>query len=554
MNMKKTMAGIMAGAMAVSAMAATVSADQDTISLTYDLKTYKEIDSDNGRVTYVETYANATDGTAYMFKNNVSALTFGAGNVKKDNNGKSYLTEAMSGEITVKTSKYTADGSAAQSTGSLTLKFTKDGEFAKKNPDYLFRSDVFSGLNFSVPVTQSSQTGAIPASAYDLTTLGYSSDFAGYCGFDFVNVKVTYKIPAKVNVNAYNSWSGFNSAYGVLGINGTADKAIDLSADANGLNSNVTNAVDNFVDRNFQTVKPTATQYANLTAGETGEAIYPFKTVLQPAAGENDVIAAITSRKAGGNFYTKPVAVINDAIANNENVVFTFTSFNGDVATAKSHLFQEWVEADRAYGYQTSSYDWKNPTFGQHLYTNINNSYSLYGSDAYDMYGSYSSAWGVNLFTGAIVVNNGLTMQLSDTDKFNWGSNTLSFDWFTITDEGKITDAKTFLTSMMLYTPVDWYWDNLTIVVGNTEEDNVDAGEGLDGEGDVIEDEVDEVVDEIIEEVEVEEVVETEPEVVETEAAPVEAAPSPATGNAPVALAVIPVALAAAAVVAKKRG
>ena len=38
MNMKKSIAGVMAGAMAVSAMAATVSADQDTISLTYDLK------------------------------------------------------------------------------------------------------------------------------------------------------------------------------------------------------------------------------------------------------------------------------------------------------------------------------------------------------------------------------------------------------------------------------------------------------------------------------------------------------------------------------------
>ena len=74
--------------------------------------------------------------------------------------------------------------------------------------------------------------------------------------------------------------------------------------------------------------------------------------------------------------------------------------------------------------------------------------------------------------------------------------------------------------------------------------------EGLDGEGDVIDDET---VEDIVDETEPE-VVETEPEpeVVETEAAPVETAPSPATGNSPVAMAVIPVALAAAAIVAKK--
>ena len=80
-------------------------------------------------------------------------------------------------------------------------------------------------------------------------------------------------------------------------------------------------------------------------------------------------------------------------------------------------------------------------------------------------------------------------MQLSDTDTFNWGSNTLSFDWFDITDEGKITDAKTFLTSMLLYTPTDWYWDTLTVVVSDDEDEAIDAGEGLDGEGDTIDDE-----------------------------------------------------------------
>ena len=140
-------------------------------------------------------------------------------------------------------------------------------------------------------------------------------------------------------------------------------------------------------------------------------------------------------------------------------------------------------------------------------------------------------------------------MQLNDTDKFNWGNTTLTFDWATITDEGKITDAKTFLTSMLLYTPADWYWDNLTVVVGDDE--NVDAGEGIDGEGDEISDDEEVTDEEVVEdEVVADDTAEDEAPAEEVPAP----APSPATGNASVALAVIPVALAAAAVVAKKRG
>ena len=64
MNMKKSIAGVMAGAMAVSAMAATVSADQDTISLTYDLKKYVQDTSVTSKVTVVANYA-ASNTNAY---------------------------------------------------------------------------------------------------------------------------------------------------------------------------------------------------------------------------------------------------------------------------------------------------------------------------------------------------------------------------------------------------------------------------------------------------------------------------------------------------------
>ncbi|MCM1577712.1 MAG: hypothetical protein NC078_02780 [Ruminococcus sp.] len=300
-------------------------------------------------------------------------------------------------------------------------------------------------------------------------------------------------------------------------------------------------------------------QVGSFVAGADNEDIYPLKSSLTEPA---DVTAALQARKAGGKYYTNPVAVLNDAIANNENVVFTFKSYNGYVATAKSVMFGgDWITPHKAYGWQVNKYDWYNPTFGQHLYnTNTYGSYpySEINSNEFDMYGSYSAAWAQNLFTGAITVNSGLTMQLSDTDKFNWGSDTLSFDWFTITDEGKVTEAKTFLTKMLLYTPIDWYWDTLTVTVGNLEEDDVVPGAGADGDGDEIVDEGDEIVIDPVED-DTPEVIETAPAVVETEAPVTEPTPvapvsSPKTGNAPVALAVIPVALAAAAVVAKKRG
>lgn len=403
--------------------------------------------------------------------------------------------------------------------------------------------------------------------------------------------KLTYKVPNTVNLNKADGW-GWDVDASVENINNVADKYfydnlykdVTMSAEvfaggffnANGTKKGMIKPTTALVS------DPTTVAVGSFTSGVAGNIIIPFKTTLNPKSwvittydskgkavktpiAENDVIAAIGGRKDGGNYYTRPIAVINDAIANHEHVTFTFTSYAGYVATEKSKLMNQWVTIGAGYDYETSGkgYDWHNPTFGQHLYTTIDksfsskdDSYALMDVDItqYDQYGSYlSGTWATNLFTGAIVVNKDITMQLSDTAAFEWGTNTLTFDWNRmVNDENRVTEAKEFLTSMLFYTPVDWYWDSLSVVVAADDGESIDAGEGLDGEGDVIDDE--EPAD-IVDEPETEpEVVETEPEVVETEAAPVDKAPSPSTGNAPVALAVIPVALAAAAVVAKKRG
>lgn len=642
MNVKKTIAGVMAGAMAVSAMAATVSADQDSIVLSYDLKTYVPNYSD-GKVTFSLVYSGEQYNdvsftptyTTYSWEhqttdgnNGIDPLSFTVSNsyisdgvyeatvtlsskvVKWNSDAGKYEQES---EVT-ETRKYTKDSDKANAAPTEWTLIDDDGYTAKNSLGE--KIQVFNGMRLNVPITDGRYvdgTNRILINRFDAANLGYSTAYSsssdyktGYV-FDRVQVSITYKISAEVLTSATSGWYLWDSDIGSYGF--TDDQLIAMGIDPYSSSTptvQIVNAAGVGYTDNLDKDATYATAIS-LTAGSVDERIYPMKTVLSPSGSattlevkeplgtqyaykytdtdgdgvmdavvdyryntytipaDNDVVGALTSRKADGNYYTKPIAVLNDAIANNENVVFTFYSYDGYVATTKSNLTNQWVTPDVAYGYQTSAYDWYNPSFGQQLYTNLDDSYSLYGTTAYDLYGSYSSAWGTNLFTGAIVVNNGLTMQLSDTDKFSWGSNTLSFDWFTITDEGKITEAKTFLTSMLLYTPVDWYWDRLDVTVGNLESDDVDFGAGIEDEGEVIEDEdIDEIVVDVEEEpviVETEPVTEvvtepvTEAAPVETEApAPVAPAPSPSTGNAPVALAVIPVALAAAAVIAKKRG
>ncbi|MDD7279944.1 MAG: hypothetical protein SOT68_03805 [Oscillospiraceae bacterium] len=617
MNMKKTLAGVMAGAMAVSAMATVVSADQDAISLTYDLKTYvKDNNKTKAKVTVVANYEGSLVKADSMKK---GYITFGADN-SFVRGGKVYNDKGVViGEMALdKNDKTKADG-----TGMKEFEFTarpykdvvnnleekyqtfKATSYADNVDGAIYDKKNLEKSYYNMPIaTGKDVNGAFDLSKYEMASLGYSTEEAAAAvgfkgeidsykkageGFDKgvyavrdAVAKMTYEIPNTVSLNKANGWGWGGTWDNANQYNEFTEEQMELffkNFFGSSLYGDVTMSAENFAKGFWDANKskkgvisndttllstPTTVAVGAFTAGAAEEAVWPFKTTLKPGLktdaiktgyvkatnnDENNVLAALSSRKAGGNYYTKPVAVINDAIANHDNVVFTFTSYNGYVGTAKSHIVNQWVNVDQGYDYKTSDYDWHNPTFGQHLYTNLADAYSLFDSNEYDQYGSYSSAWGINLFTGAVVVNSGLTMQLSDTDIFNWGNNTLSFDWFDIIDEGKITDAKTFLTSMLLYTPTDWYWDTLTVVVSDDEDEAIDAGEGLDGEGDVIDDE--EPAEDVVEEDPTEDVVE---EPAETDAAPVETAPSPATGNAPVALAVIPVALAAAAVVAKKRG
>ena len=334
-------------------------------------------------------------------------------------------------------------------------------------------------------------------------------------------------------------------------------------------------------DHYFPLMSTTAVKrYDQLVLNPVGDwaVQYDDATKTSAAITTNDVIAAIRRSGVG----TSPLSVLNDAIANDLDVQFTFTSAAGNIVTAATHARQKWTKFGESLSYDPGS-AWSKSAFGQHLYSNkysnvsapwngasFTPAYTYNASDATsDMYGSYSSAWAQNLISAGLVVNSELTMQLNDTKKLVWNENQLTFNWFDVTDETKITRANQILTTMLLYTPVDWYWDSLDVtVIEPEEEEDVNAGEGIEEDGEVLDEEIEE---EEVEEEEVEEEEEdweeeeveeeTEPEieeveVEETEAEVVEVAPvaSPKTGNSPIALAVIPVALAAAAVVAKKRG
>ncbi|MGN0674978.1 MAG: hypothetical protein ACI4KG_04465, partial [Oscillospiraceae bacterium] len=289
--------------------------------------------------------------------------------------------------------------------------------------------------------------------------------------------------------------------------------------------------------------------------------LMPFKTSI---SNNIDIIDYLE-----GNGYKNVGAVINDAVKNYDSVTFTFNTAADKIgyitstnAPDKVYTDGYWAgcNAEGSYSDAVIAADGnadkliaiytdkdgatdKYMAFGQHLYTN-------YYVPENTQYTGYDWA-GVNLFAGALVVNEYLTMSLAETDYFDWTQTTLSFDWDAIMD-GAMTDNDyaTYIQSIKLATANTWYWNSLDVVLTAGEADDATSDAGVEGDDETLDD-TDDDADETIEaDDETEEPAEEPAE--ETPVVP--EATNPTTGNASVALAVIPVALAAAAVVAKKRG
>lgn len=202
--------------------------------------------------------------------------------------------------------------------------------------------------------------------------------------------------------------------------------------------------------------------------------------------------------------------IMNDAIADNEGVTVTLVGKNA---------FNELI-----WNVNGNAIDWSLlPGSGNSVFTN-NTVYASQSNGYYDP----NNNWGSSLYIGGMVINNQLSRQFSDTDVFDWGTNTLTFDWDALT-EGRILDASVNVNDygFITGTTVDWAQIKITVPAQDAVDVAPDAGATVE-----------------------EETTAAPAETVAVETAP--AATNPPTGNAPIALAVIPVALAAAAIVAKK--
>lgn len=501
MNMKKTIAAIAAGAVAVSAMATTVSALQDT-SLTYNLVAKKEVKkNDTSTATYEFTIQDATPAAT------VINFTNAKDKVKS---------------VVIKV--------ASSAAGDQNKIFTY--------------STAADALNYNAKILENGTM------TLDTEFLGYAQDA---------------KLTITVTVNTETTYGAWDDASLISLINADLSNGkaaveddpdtddVDESADA--VPATINAATDN------GTATPVVLKAAKYGAEKKTEYFIPFKTAIK----NNQNVTAYLQNTQG---YHNVGAVLNDAIENYESVTFTFnTATNGIVWTPAegADSFEKFYGTDQWGGagyYETGlasvggyadklvgvySAEWwadsSYKSFDQHLYqgtTGLYGSYSDGTSYASENSGYLGFDWtGYNLFQGALIINENLTMSLAETDYFDWTATSLSFDWDAIMD-GAMTsnDYAVYLHSMKLATSNTWYWDNMVVTLtAGAAEDGVDAEAGVEADDEELAEE--EVEEEVVEE-EVEEEVEVE-------------VANPTTGNASVALAVIPVALAAAAVVAKKR-
>ena len=471
MNMKKTIAAVAACAVAVSAMATTVSAEEGSLNYNLVKKTYTKggdatftstlfgIDTTGAEKIVIKLVADADDG-AYLKNMAETEFTISGYNM----------------EANIKTDVFNFNVTGAD----WKLNYSpwvgvNWGEFGTAD-----------GVQVTIPVMPDTSNGVVAGAATYFT--------------------VTTKLQ-----HTNTDW---------LGLNGDINFQL-TTYDANG---------DALAT---QTMNTTMTAWNS--AASTLDKEYPMATTLNGTTGSQEIISYLekdaNNLVKDGLSYANVRAVLNDIISNYDEVTFKFNT-----ATKKVNDKGEYDD--------NGTIDCT--SFGQHLY-------NLYGDETTGYVYSNSYVFS-NLFAGALVVNDRFSMNLSDINTFDYGVNSLSFEWADVADGAVVNEYVTYLHTMRLATSTTWYWDSMDVVFANTESEDVSTDAGTETEDDeildeeVIDDEVidDEVIDDEVIDDEV--IDDEEPEVVVPEV------DNPATGNAPIALAVIPVALAAAAVVAKKRG
>ncbi len=561
MNMKKTMAAIAAGAVAVSAMATTVSAINDG---TY---TYSLVKEDTPWIN--DSVADVT----LQYKVNATIAT----------------TEAVPGDpasavcdnadvlVTVP-----ADAAAAEYTYDATATAWKDADGnampATITVDVATNSVTLVGGE-KITVTAAGED--TPAETTGLPT----AIKLNYPGSSIKTVNLKVEAIEQGLENNYTYSTDKNAANYVASlVNGELTFNGELDGYTGAVRITVTTVLNSAEwDTSYDKVNDKI-DAGTINAAITGECTSVTPVVALDVSGnDSGSITVAKPFKTGiknnteilgyldGKGYKNVKAVLNDAVANFDSVTFTFnTATQGIGYVVDKGENTNWKEV------YTPGYDtWMNDVAGNYnaalmaagadadkliaIYTSLPGADMSYTKFDQHLYPSYYApeattwtgfAWeGYNLFEGALIVNENLTMSLAQTDYFDWDQTSLSFDWDSIMDAYAITDNDfaTFLHSMKLATSNTWYWDNMVVECTAGAEEDASSDAGVDGDGETIDDEPadDEVIDEPAEE--------PAPEVDEPAEEPAPEVSNPTTGNASVALAVIPVALAAAAVVAKKR-
>ena len=506
MKMSKIITCLLAGVLTVSMFCLPVAAaEQDTLKLNFDLKTYAKEEAVDTAV-YTEKYDSAMAPTTYIVNNTDKYIEFGA-NSDIIANQKAVAVEAYFEAVDIN-NRIT----------SSTVRFSATEDYYVNNIAYIYNKDIFNDFDgdgmyeVRIPISATGEPNKFNLMPFDLASLGYLGYFNQY-GFSRIIVNIYYEIPTyNPNTEDYVTLYTLNNGY-------------TYTKDGNTV---IVGGVRNAKTPFF--ANPYYAMFSTIKTNGTIEQAYPLKSGLfEPAK----IIPALESRKHNGTKYVLPTAVINDVLANYTDVKFTFKTYDGYVDTTTG----------KGYAIKQKNTDWHNPIFGQHLYD---------GLEPED-YNWFNDVTNFNLMTGGLVVNSGLTMQLSDVDKFTWGEDSLSFYWEDITEGANVNKATEFIMSMLLYTPADWYWDSLTIEAWNSEIEDVGSAAGVEADDEeLIDDEEEEAITEDTD-TDIETTTEeTDTDIVDVEVTDDNVEENPKTGNPDVLMLVIPAIMGGAAVVSKK--
>ena len=556
MNMKKTIAAVAACAMAVSAMATTVSAVDENAteaqSLHYDLTIKEEakvsslsfvakdikFDAKQLAIFYPVNTLKGFDATKSVAAKDFSALNNTITVVATDLSTKQYYTFT-----------FTANTGSKEYDGTTSFYYVnKDGQ------------DVNDATG---TVTDRTAVGAVLRVDLENSTQGKGilNAFAG--GTTQIDVSVKHDTNALTfdDQGALSASVSTQKIYCQLDDAHTYPEVVDSAAIAD---------------------PKTA---ANVMANGKGELVKtdvkkPMKTVSNTKSNTAEIFGRLGTKgtKSKDSNYVNVSAVVNDMIANYDDVVFTFNTATDNVFT-KAYLDAN----ENAGNWSTNSIK---RLYQDYYVTGVPTADSWMGEDTfksfpqalYNLFGDegtgnvYSDSYTFNnLFNAALVANNELTMNQSSITPFVYSKTAVSFSWSDMTGGNAFVHPASALRTLQLATSSDWYWDSMDVTGYTLAADDAstdaganDDGEDLDDADDAGDDaDIDDGADDIDDgagDVDADDTDDVDTDDTDaaddtTDVADDTVVPeNPATGNAPIALAVIPVALAAAAVVAKKRG